>query len=181
MYKSYLLSGVLAVALLAGCQEDPMSSGNMAANDQAALRTESTTTLTTAESDAVATALVDYLTGSEAAKVGRGSIWADDYLYGTIGTPALFDGVHGKFDKLYQNVVDMEGHFKDGVGAISESKPGDQDYNGGRWDVYVLKEGVDPDKYSNASSVEDLDLNDFMPAGVWLECPLLPARGGGNH
>ena len=175
MYKSYLLSGVLAIALLAGCQEDPMSSGNMAANDEAAFRTESTTTLSPAESDAVATSLVNYLTESEAAKTGRGSIWADDYLYGTIGTPALFDGVHGKFDKLYQNVDDQKmGHFQDGVGAISESKPGDQDYNGGRWDVYVLKEGVDRDKYSGATSVEDLDLNDFMPAGVWLECPLLP-------
>ena len=68
--------------------------------------------------------------------------------------------------------------FKDGVPLISESKPGDQDYNGGRWHMNVLKPGIDPDKYANADSVDDLILGDFMSTENYFECPLLPRRGG---
>ena len=35
---------------------------------------------------------------------------------------------------------------------------------------------VDPDKYAGASSVEDLDLNDFESTANYFECPLLPVR-----
>jgi hypothetical protein len=44
----------------------------------------------------------------------------------------------------------------------------------------VLKEGVPADKYANACSVEDLDLNDFESTSNYFECPLLPRRGRGN-
>ena len=103
-----------------------------------------------------------------------GMIWADCELFGTVGTPAHFDPESGNFDNLYQ------GPFKDGIGAISEAKPGDQDYNGGRWHVHALKEGVDGSKYNDACSVDDLDLNDFESTGTYFECPLLPRRGNGN-
>jgi hypothetical protein len=79
----------------------------------------------------------------------------------------------GNFDQLYM----MPGFgFLSGVPLISESKPGDRDYNGGRWHVNVLKEGVDPAKYSEACSVEHLDLADFEGTGVYFTCPLLPRR-----
>ena len=100
-------------------------------------------------------------------------IWADCELFGTIGTPATFKPGSGKFDELYT------GAFKDGVGAISESRPGDMDFNGGRWHVNVLKDGVPLDKYTSACSVEELDLDDFMGTTTYFECPLLPRRG--NH
>ena len=61
-----------------------------------------------------------------------GMIWADGELFGTVGTPAHFKPGSGPFDNLYTGTS-----FQDGVGAISESKPGDQDYNGGRWHVFV--------------------------------------------
>jgi len=103
-------------------------------------------------------------------KTGRTQIWADGRLFDSIVTPASFKPGSGNFDILYN------GSFKDGIGHISESKPGDQDYNGGRWSVYVLKNGVDPAKYTNADSDTDLDMNDFKPAGVYFECPLLPRK-----
>lgn len=102
-----------------------------------------------------------------------GKIWADCRLFGTVGTPAHFRPGKGPFDELY-NIGPAGGAFKNGVTAISESKPGDQDFNGGRWHVNVLKEGVDNSKYSNACSVEDLDPADFMDSGIYFECPLLP-------
>ena len=110
-------------------------------------------------------------------KVGQGGmIWADCELFRTIGTPAHFKAESGPFDELY-NVAGAGTTFKDGIAAISESKPGDKDFNGGRWHVNVLKEGVSLDKYLNACSVEDLDLNDFMPSDTYFECPLIPSRG----
>ena len=93
-------------------------------------------------------------------------------MFNGVVTPATFDPGSDPFDELY-----MGGNgFLDGVPLISESKPGDQDYNGGRWHLNVLKAGVVTD-YSNATSVADLDLNDFEDSGMYFECPLLPARG----
>ena len=82
---------------------------------------------------------------------------------------------NGPFDELYAG----GNGFLDGVPLISESGPGDKDYNGGRWHLNVLKAGVDPDLYSDsgACSVEDLDPNDFMSTDVYFECPLFPRRG----
>ena len=105
----------------------------------------------------------------------RPQTWVDGELFAGVVTPATFDPESDPFDELY-----MGGNgFMDGVPLISESKPGDRDYNGGRWHANVLKEGVDPDKYANATSVEDLDLNDFESTDVYFECPLLPRRGRG--
>ncbi len=99
--------------------------------------------------------------------------WGDCEKFAGVVTNAVFDPANGNFDELYAG----GNGFKDGVGLISESKPGDQDYNGGRWHLNVLKEGVDPDKYSDACSVEDLDLNDFISTTNYFECPMLPRRG----
>lgn len=100
------------------------------------------------------------------------AIWADCEGFATIGTPSSFKPTAGNFDELYNGA-----NFKDGLGAVSESKPGDQDFNGGRWHVNTLKAGVDPDKYINVCSVEEIDPNDFESTSTYFECPLLPARG----
>ena len=82
--------------------------------------------------------------------------------------------VQGRFDPLYM----MPGHsFKEGVPLISAFKPGDGNYNGGRWHLFVLKGGVDASRYANACRVEDLDLNDFQATDNYFTCPLLPRRG----
>jgi hypothetical protein len=97
-------------------------------------------------------------------------VWSDGNLYESVVTPAVFDGDKGNYDRLYA------GSFYDGVVLISESKPGDQDYNGGRWDMYVLKDDVTTD-YSMATSDQDLSPDDFESAGMYFECPLLPRKG----
>ena len=42
--------------------------------------------------------------------------------------------------------------------------------------MLVLKEGVDPAKYAEACSEEDLDMYDFESTGNYFECPLLPYK-----
>jgi hypothetical protein len=105
----------------------------------------------------------------------RPQAWVDCELFDGVVTPATFNPQSDPFDELYAG----GNGFKDGVPLVSESKPGDQDYNGGRWHKNVLRAGVDPNKYvnANACSVEDLDLNDFQSTGDYFECPLLPRRG----
>lgn len=104
---------------------------------------------------------------------GRPQTWVDGELFAGLVTRATFDPARGNFDELYAG----GNGFKNGVPLISESKPGDQDYNGGRWHMNVLKTSVDSDKYMNADRVEDLDLNDFASTDNYFECPLLPRRG----
>ncbi|MBI4549042.1 MAG: hypothetical protein HY707_13750 [Ignavibacteriae bacterium] len=103
----------------------------------------------------------------------RPESWADCERFAGVVAPNALP-VEGNFDKLYM----MPGHtFKDGVPLISESKPGDADYNGGRWHLYVLKRDANANRYANACRVEDLDLNDFEPTDKYFTCPLLPRRG----
>ena len=102
----------------------------------------------------------------------RPQTWVDCELFDGVVTAAAFKPTSGNFDELY-----VTGNFLNGVPLISESGPGDTDYNGGRWHVNVLKDGVPADKYSGACSVDDLDLDDFMSVPVYFECPLLPRRG----
>lgn len=104
----------------------------------------------------------------------RATVWVDGELFGTVVTPAVFEQANGPFDELY--ACGLSDGFKDGVPLISESKPGDQDYNGGRWHLNVYN-GVDcPD----VDNVEDLNPADFEPMDVYFECPLLPMRGNGR-
>ena len=81
----------------------------------------------------------------------RPQSWADCELFDGVVTPTSLP-VRGNFDQLYTG----GSGFKDGVPLISESKPGDQDYNGGRWHLNVLKAGVPAGKYADACRVEDL-------------------------
>ncbi len=103
------------------------------------------------------------------AKRPQPTIWADCKKYTGIVVPATFKPESDPFDELYT----MPGAtFKDGIPLISDSKPGDQDYNGGRWHLNVLKAGVDPAKYANACYEEDLDPNDFDSTDTYFGCPL---------
>jgi hypothetical protein len=119
------------------------------------------------------------LSGTVAADnpTARTVAWSGCALYGSVVTPATFHPNGDAFDELYTG----GNGFKDGVGLISDAAPRDPDYNGGRWHLNVLKDGVDPDKYSNACTVEDLDLDDFMSTDTYFECPLTPRRGRGGR
>ena len=106
----------------------------------------------------------------------RPQSWADCELFDGVVTPTDLP-VKGNFDELY---VSPAG-FRDGVNLISDSKPGDADYNGGRWHMNVLKGSVDPAKYAGSCTVEDLDLGDFNSTDNYFVCPLLPRRGHGKN
>ena len=100
-------------------------------------------------------------------------IWADCLSYTGIVVPATFKPESDPFDELYAM---PNSTFKDGKPLISDSKPGDKDYNGGRWHLNVLKQDVDPSKYANACSQEDLDLYDFQSTEDYFGCPLRPVN-----
>jgi hypothetical protein len=102
----------------------------------------------------------------------RPETWVDSERFGGVVTQATFDPANGNFDELYMCTDGTT--FKDGVPLISESGPGDQDYNGGRWHLNVST-NCDP----TADSVEDLALGDFTSTSTYFECPLLPRRGSG--
>lgn len=104
----------------------------------------------------------------------RPQSWADCESFDGVVTPATFKPESDPFDELYM----MPGSpgFLDGIPLISESKPGDRDYNGGRWHLNVLRNDVDPAVYADACTVEDLSLEDFEPTDQYFECPLLPRR-----
>ena len=109
-----------------------------------------------------------------ASKRPQPPIWADCIVYSGIVVPATFKPESDPFDELYAL---PEGYtYQGGVPLISESKPGDQDYNGGRWHLNVLKESVDPSKYADACSPEELDLNDFMSTDNYFGCPIRPRK-----
>lgn len=100
-------------------------------------------------------------------------IWADCIEYSGIVVPATFRPESDPFDELYAM---PDATFKDGIPLISDSKPGDQDYNRGRWHMNVLKAGVDPAKYASACQAEDLDLSDFESTDNYFGCPLRPRK-----
>ena len=60
----------------------------------------------------------------------RPQTWVDGELFNGVVTPATFDPANGKFDELYTCGGPAGQGFGGGVPLISESKPGDQDYNG---------------------------------------------------
>jgi len=64
------------------------------------------------------------------AKVFRDAIWCDGELFGVTVTPQDLP-IEGPFDVIYP----FGGSGLLGQRSISDAKPGDPDYNGGRWEV----------------------------------------------
>ena len=102
----------------------------------------------------------------------RPATWVDGELFNGVVTPATFDPANGNFDELYAGC-----NFKDDATLISESGPGDQDYNGGRWHLNVIDPEANCADYADADGVDDLNLGDFISTSMYFQCPLLPSRG----
>lgn len=107
------------------------------------------------------------------------SFYVDDARYRTLGTPTDFSDTGApasSFDRIYV--------LGDGLINVAEAKPGDRDYNGGRWMVLPVTwaEGVTPVQLTSAEAVEA-----YANAG-WLTistspvkeflCPVIPVQGG---
>jgi hypothetical protein len=120
----------------------------------------------------------------------QGAIWADGELYDTVITPATFVAPpEHSTDVIYSFM--MSGLM--GQRAVSDSAPGDRDYNGGRWDVQAVTftalgisvldgngDGyVDTELTSEAEVLdhESMGYLTITEANFYFECPLLPRRG----
>jgi hypothetical protein len=118
-----------------------------------------------------------------------GAIWAHGELYDTVITPTTFVAPPEHSTDLLYN-FGMSGLA--GQRAVSDSAPGDPDYNGGRWDVQMVvftPQGVeahDPDgdgivnfELTDAVTVLEHEALGHMvinETNIYFECPLLPRR-----
>lgn len=116
------------------------------------------------------------------------ALWADGTIYNTVLTPSTLPD-SGKFDQLYN--FDASGLR--GQRSISETKPGDADYNGGRWEVRLVTfteagrriHDPDGDGMVNFELTSDAQLRHHemlghlvISSGVAARfvCPVIPAR-----
>ena len=118
------------------------------------------------------------------------AVWANDELYDVVVTDTEFASPpEHSIDVLFN--FGMSG--LKGQRSVSESAPGDADYNGGRWAVMPVeftdlgRAIHDPDnngkvdfELTNAEQVlKHAELGHLIihPVAVYFECPLLPRRG----
>jgi hypothetical protein len=77
------------------------------------------------------------------------AFYIDDVRYRTVGTPTDFSGTGAPaftYDRIY--------NLGTGIN-VAEAKPGDPDFNGGRWAVYAVtwSAGVTPVQYTNDQQI----------------------------
>ena len=105
--------------------------------------------------------------------------YVDDALYRTIGTPTDFSKTGApahSFDRIYALGGDLLN--------VAEAKPGDRDFNGGRWMVLPITWNTAPVQLTSAEQVEAAADAGWLSIGAtpvrMFECPVIPLRGGGN-
>ncbi len=105
------------------------------------------------------------------------AFYVDGARYRTIATPTDLSGtgapVHS-FDRIYALGGDLAN--------VAESKPGDRDYNGGRWMVLPVEWHVTATQLTSAEEVEAYALMGKLsiasePAAMFV-CPVIPVGGG---
>lgn len=79
------------------------------------------------------------------------SFYVDDDRYRTVGTPTDFLGTGApefSYDKIYA--------LGSGLINVAEAKPGDRDFNGGRWLVYeIVWVNIAPTQFTNDGQIID--------------------------
>jgi len=76
------------------------------------------------------------------------AFYVDDVRYRTVGTPTDFSGTGAPastYDAIYA--------LGPGLINVAEAKPGDRDFNGGRWAVMPITWHVAPVQFTNAEQV----------------------------
>ncbi len=116
------------------------------------------------------------------------AIWAGGQLYDTVVTPATFvQPPEHTTDALYLFAINGLGQR-----LVSDSAPGDPDYNGGRWSVQVVtitpagiaaldadNDGLIDDEMTSVDDVIAAEAAGYLTinaANIYFECPLLPRR-----
>jgi hypothetical protein len=90
------------------------------------------------------------------------SFYIDDVRYRTVGTPTDFTGT-GAPDFTYDKIYNL------GTGInVADAKPGDRDFNGGRWAVYAVTwaQGVTPVQYTNDQQILDAQTAGLLTIGA---------------
>lgn len=73
------------------------------------------------------------LAGPAQAGVSGPAFWIDGELYRTVATPTDLAGT-GAPDSTFDAIYSFAGNQRN----VAEAKPGDRDFNGGRWQVHQL-------------------------------------------
>jgi hypothetical protein len=74
--------------------------------------------------------------------------YVDDVRYRTVGTPTDFSGTGAPattYDAIYA--------LGNGLANVAEAKPGDTDFNGGRWAVMPITWNIAPVQYTNDQQI----------------------------
>ena len=98
-----------------------------------------------------ATVLLAGLSAPAQAGVSGPAFWIDGTLYRTVATPTDLSGT-GAPASSYDAIYSFGGNQRN----VAEAKPGDRDFNGGRWQVHEL---AFPDGYAAALAAGDTDGN----------------------
>jgi hypothetical protein len=117
------------------------------------------------------------VTASAVAAGGPPSLgfYVDGVRYRTLDTPTDLSGTGApasSFDTIYA--------LGDGLANVAEAKPGDQDFNGGRWMVFPVTWNVTPYQLTSAEAVlAAADAGDLTIASEpvrLFECPVIAAN-----
>lgn len=104
--------------------------------------------------------------------------YVDGDQYRTVGTPTDFAD-SGAPAHTYDAIYALGG----GLLGVAEAKPGDRDFNGGRWQVFGVEWHVSPYQLTSAEDVRAAhDLGELTIAGEPMrsfECPVIPVGEGG--
>jgi hypothetical protein len=102
--------------------------------------------------------------------------YVDGALYRTIGTPTDFSGTGApahSFDRIFA--------LGEGLTNVAEAKPGDRDFNGGRWMVIPVDwAGYTPTQLTSADDLIALEAAGMISFGdpvKYFECPVIPLPG----
>lgn len=135
----------------------------------------------------LATGSVASAQGGGATVVLEGAIWAHGDLYGTVATPTAFrNAPRHSTDVIYSFML----NGIQGQRSVSETAPGDRDYNGGRWDVHFAVYTMPGETYfdGDGDGIVDFELTSaeevlaeeaagnltIIKANFYFVCPLLP-------
>lgn len=108
------------------------------------------------------------------------AFYVDDVRYRTVGTPTDFTNTGAPaftYDRIYA--------LGSGLINVAETKPGDTDFNGGRWAVYAITWNVTPVQYTNdADILAAADRGDLSissdPVRLFF-CSVSPVPGSAAH
>lgn len=107
--------------------------------------------------------------------------YVDHELYRTVGTPTDFSHTGApasSFDIIYALGLDEN---DEPLKNVAEAKPGDRDFNGGRWMVLPVTWNVTPVQLTSAEQVEYYATRGWLTIATepvkLFECPVIPLGG----